>query len=82
MKFTKEQENIIMGTFCGGDVAAVDVRRKFCLKYELSGRAEKQYLARDFARVLERFNKNRIGISSRSILSASEAYATNKSWCY
>ena len=29
-----------MGTFCGGGVAAVNARRKFYLKYEISGRAK------------------------------------------
>ena len=32
MKITKEQEIFIIGTFCGGDVTAVDVRRKFFLQ--------------------------------------------------
>ena len=69
MKFTKKQESLIIGTFCEGDIAAV-------------GRPKYQYLAGDFARVLERFNKNGIGISPRLISSASEAYTTNISWGY
>ena len=79
MKFTKEQEIFIIGNFCGGDVAAADVRRNYLLKYEISGRAKYQYLARDFARVLERFKKNGISSSHRLIPSASEAYTTNVS---
>ena len=82
MQLTKEQEIFIIGTFCGVDVSAVDVRRKFLLKNEMSGRPKYQYLARDIAHVFERFNKNGIGISPRLIPSASEAYTTNISWGY
>ena len=40
MKFTEEQDIVDIGNFCGGKVAAADVRRKFYLKYEISGRAK------------------------------------------